>query len=190
MSFSEPHALAPRAGALLLTALMVCAAAPADARPSPRERAMAGAVQKNLGIYLTTAPLRDTAERIRLQQQGIEIWFLRPVSDAGREQAICDGARWLLTGRLDMAPGVGGLFAERSELQRVSLVFYEMATSLEMQRSGKYEQTRTPTPELRFTVSQSKAKQLDPAALGQTLTGRRCAAVARSVLDEVWVREK
>ena len=172
-------------------ALTLCAtlpAATADARPSPRLRATAGAVQKHLGIYLTTAPLRDTAERIRLQQKDIEIWFLRPVKPAQRTQALCEGARWLLTGRLAETTGVGAFFADRSELDQVTLVFYDMVTSLEMQRSGKYDQKRTPTPDMRFTISREKAAALDPVALSNTLTGRRCESVARSVLDAVWVR--
>jgi len=170
--------------------LMALWAAPADAAPGKRMRATAGSVQKHLGIYLTTGPLRGEAERIRLQQTGIEVWFLRPTSPAAREAAVCEGARWLMTGRLAQTAGVGALFAERSEIDQVTLVFYDMVTSVKLDRSGRYAQQRTPTPDVRLTISRSKAAQLDPAALAGTLNGRRCASVARSVLDEVWVRER
>lgn len=170
----------------LLSALAALSAPPAEA--SPRNRAAIAAVQKHLGVYLTTGELRDPAEKVVVQQQAIEVWFLRPVPAAERDAVVCDGARWLLTGRLDAAAGVGALFAELPEVDRVSLVFYDVLTDVERNRAGRYDQKRTPTPQARFTISRARAAQLDPKALAGTLRGARCGALAESVLDELWTK--
>lgn len=170
-----------------LAMLLLMPAAPAEA--NGRDRAVLAAVQKHLGIYLTTGAQRDPTEQVKLQQQGVEIWFMRPVPPAERDRAVCEGARWLLTGRLAASAGARALFAERNELDRVSLVFYDLVTDVDRNRSGRYDQKRTPTPHARFTITRERAKQLDPAALQTTLSGARCSSLAGSLLDELWLRD-
>jgi len=179
----------PRAAvaATLALSMLVPLAGPADA--ARRDRAVFAAVQKHLGIYLTTGALRDPAERIEVQQTGVEIWFMRPVPPAEREVALCEGTRWLLTGRLAASAGARALFAERNELDRVTLVFFDLVTKVDRNRSGRYDQKRTPTPHARFTITRERAAQLDPASLDKTLTGARCSTLAGSLLDEVWSRD-
>ena len=181
---SRPSGLSALAA---LMALALLSTPPADA--ARRDRAVLAAVQKHLGIYSVVGAQRDPSERVKLQQQGVEIWFMRPVPPAERDRAVCEGTRWLLTGRLAASAGAKALFAERNELDRVTLVFFDLATSVDRNRSGRYDQQRTPTPHARFTITRKRAAQLDPAALSQTLSGTRCSTVAKSVLDELWTRE-
>lgn len=166
-----------------LTSLFAPAALAAD-----RDRAVLAAVQKHLGIYSVVGAQRDPTEQVKVQQQGIEVWFMRPVPPSEREEAVCEGARWLLTGRMAISAGVGALFAERNELEQVTLVFYDLVTGVDRNRAGRYDQKRTPTPHARFTISRARAGQLDPKALEETLVGARCSAVAESVLDTLWTR--
>lgn len=176
----------PRAAALLLLLAPSLSATPAEA--ARRDRAVLAAVQKHLGIYSTIGSARDPSEQVKLTQKGVEVWFLRPVPPAERDAAVCEGTRWLLTGRLDASAGARALFAERGELDRVTLVFYELVTDVDRNRQGRYDQKRTPTPHARFSISRARAEQLDAAALKSTLSGARCSSLAGSVLDELWTR--
>ncbi len=175
---------APAALALALAALAL-SAPPADAAP---DRELLAAVQKHLGIYTALGAQRDPTERVVVQQQAVEVWFMRPIAPAEQDAAVCEGARWLLTGRLAASAGAGALFAARPDLKRVGLVFYELDTEVDRNRRGRYDQKRTATPHARFTITRERARQLDPAALEQTLTGTRCGSLAESLLDELWVR--
>lgn len=174
-------------GLLVLGAALLSASAPADA--ARRDRAVLAAVQKHLGIYSTVGSARDPSEQVKLTQKGVEIWFMRPVPPAARDRAVCEGTRWLLTGRLEASAGARALFAERSEIERITLVFYDLVTDVDRNRSGRYDQKRTPTPHARFSVTRERAGQLDPAALKTTLAGARCSTLAGSVLDELWTRD-
>lgn len=176
----------PRALALAALAAALCAPPAADAAPEDRD--LLAAVQKHLAIYTALGSRRDPSERVVVQQQAIEVWFMRPVPPAEQDAAVCEGARWLLTGRLAESTGAGALFADRSELKRISLVFYELDTEVDRNRTGRYDQKRTATPHLRFTITRDRAMQLDPKALEQTLRGTRCGSLAQSLLDELWIR--
>lgn len=160
------------------------------AMAGPRARATEAAVDAHLGIFSTTPEFREKAEGVRIRRDEAEIWFLRPVTPANRDAALCEGARWLLVGRLDAAQGVRPIFAARDVLERVTLVFYDVVTDVTLDRTGRYVQARTPTPQAKFTVSRRRAAELDPLALDKTLRGARCVEVAQSVLDVLWVKEE
>lgn len=170
-----------------LVASVACALAPASALAGPRARAAEAAVAKHLGIFSTTPEFRDEAEGVRIRREEAEIWFLRPVGGKDRDAALCEGARWLLVGRLDGAKGVRPIFATRDVLERVTLVFYDVETSVSLDRGGRYVQARTAAPQAKFTVSRSRAAELDPLALDRVLSGSNCVEAARSVLDTLWV---
>ncbi len=175
--------------ALLVASLALPLLAPASADAARRDRVVLAAVQRHLGIYSVVGDQRDPTEQVKLQQKGVEIWFMRPVEPTQRDRAVCEGTRWLLTGRLEASAGAKALFDERRELDRITLVFFDLDTAVTRNRSGRYDQKRTPTPHARFTITRARAAQLDPAALSQTLTGTRCSTVAQSVLDELWTRD-
>ncbi|MEZ4463347.1 MAG: hypothetical protein R3F43_02205 [bacterium] len=143
-------------------------------------------MQRHLGLFVTTPDRREASERVVVKPGRLGLWFLRAVPADQREVAVCDGARWLLTGRLAGSTGAPALFAALPDVQDVTLVFYRLETRVQPDAEGRYTQTRSPIPEARFKVTRQKATQLDAAALRQTLTGARCASVAASVLDEVW----
>ncbi|MCB9552124.1 MAG: hypothetical protein H6705_09635 [Myxococcales bacterium] len=173
----------------LLPALALLLAAP-PVGASTRSRATEAAVQRHLGIFLTTPEFRDPAERVEVRRDEAEIWFLRPVTGDERDAALCEGARWLLVGRLDAADGIGQVFRARDALDRVTLVFFDVETDVDLDRNGRYLQKRNPTPHAKFTVSRKRVAALDPLALDRALSGSDCVQSAREVLDTLWVREQ
>lgn len=176
--------------ALAAAALAALAVGPEPAQAAPdRARIITAAVQQHLGLYVTTPQLRDAGERVVVQRDAVEAWFLRPISPRERDTALCEGARWLLTGRMEASLGAKAFFAARSGVDQLTLVFYDVETALQLDRKGRYVQRRTARPEARFTISRARAGQLDPKALEQTLRGARCSSVARSLLDTLWTRD-
>ncbi|MCA9525764.1 MAG: hypothetical protein KC549_05650 [Myxococcales bacterium] len=172
----------PILAALALPGLAAAADPPVE--PPPADEA--AAVQRYLGLFVTTPDRREASERIVARQGRLEIWFLRSVPADQREQALCDGARWLLAGRLANSQGAPALFAALPDLQAVTLIFYRLETRVQPDADGRYQQQRDPIPEARFKIGREKASQLDAATLRKTLTGPRCASLGASVLDEVW----
>lgn len=173
-------AMLPRMGWLI--ALLFLAAPAAQAQPAAE-----ALIGEHLGIFLALPDRRDSHERIEIQQDRVEIWFLRaPETKATRARAICDGARWLLTGRLENAKGARALFDARPEVQTITLIFYAVETSVTPDRKGKYEQSRTARPTARFTIRRETARQLNVESLRKTLTGARCPSLAETVLDSLW----
>ncbi|MCA9537343.1 MAG: hypothetical protein KC620_00560 [Myxococcales bacterium] len=183
---------ARRAGVLCAFALVlanvasVCAQGAADVAADTNS--LESAVQAHLGVFLTTPALRDAAEGLRIQRDALEIWFLRPIEPKKRDAALCDGFRWLLLGRLAETHGVGALFAARSDLERVTLVFYDVETHVAPDRDGRYVQKRTPAPQARFTIGRGTAANLDPKVLEGTLRGPRCVTLGKSLVDLFWMK--
>jgi hypothetical protein len=157
----------------------------AQAEPAADAEA-AAAVQTHLGLFLTTEDRREASELVTHRDERLEIWFLRTVGPTQRDAAVCDGARWLLTGRLEKSTGARGLFAALPGVDEVVLVFYKLETRVKPDAQGRYQQVRDVSPEARFTLSRDKALQLDPATLRGTLVGDRCASLGVSLLDGVW----
>lgn len=135
---------------------------------------------------MTTDDRREGYEGVSLREGRVEIWFLRSVSAKTKSEALCEGARWLLTGRLAASSGARGLFGALPEIDEVVLVFYRLETRVKPDTEGRYQQTRDAVPQARFTLGRDKALQLDPAVLRGTLVGDRCAALGSSLLDGVW----
>lgn len=174
----------PRMGwliALLFVGAVV--GAPGAHAQAPAE----AAVGEHLGLFLALPDRRESHEKVTLTQERLEIWFLRaPETQAARARSICDGARWLLTGRLANSTGAKGLFAALPELQEITLIFYALDTKVSPDRDGKYVQSRSPQPTARFTIRRETASQLNLESLRKTLTGARCPTLAETVLDSVW----
>ncbi len=146
-------------------------------------------VQKHLGLYLTRPARRDEGEQVYVRREKLEAWLLRPISVKEVEKVVCDGARWLLNGRLRASLGVEKLFEARPETTEFSLIFYDVKTRVDPDRDGRYRQRRSVEPQARFTISRERIGQLDVESLEKALSGADCAKTARVVLDEVWVKE-
>lgn len=145
------------------------------------------AVQSTLGIFLTTPDRREQHERVAVQSGRLEIWFLRPVRRQDGDRPVCDGLRWLLTGRLADVPGVRALFEQLPSVDDVTLVFYDLETTVQPDASGRYRQLRNAAPQARFSVSRASATQLNPKLLEAQLQGPGCVALGRRLVDSVWV---
>lgn len=174
---------------LLLLADVATPAMASEAAGSQKESpsdASERAIANHLGIFLTRPNRREEYERIERDGDRLEIWFLRPVPRGARETTWCDGFRWLLTGRLDGADGVGALFSAEPTLSEVSLVFYDIETAVTADARGWYTQSRKPVPLARFTVSRGRAAMLDSAVLRETLKGPGCAKLGTTLVDAFW----
>jgi hypothetical protein len=146
-------------------------------------------VQKHLGLYLTRPDRRDDGEQVYVRREKLEAWLLRSITAKEVEKAVCDGARWLLKGRLRASLGMGRLFESRPKTTEFSLIFYDVKTRVDPDRDGRYRQRRSVEPQARFTISRERFGQLDVESLEKALTGADCAKTARVVLDEVWVKK-
>ncbi len=145
------------------------------------------AVQTHLGLFLTVPTRRDEGERIQLTRDRLEIWFLKPLGTAP-DEAVCDGLRWLLTGRLAQSAGAHALFQALPGVQQITLVFYAVETEVAPEGDGHYRQRRSAAPQARFTISRERAASLNPKQLRSTLTGARCVPLGRRLVDELWRR--
>jgi len=146
-------------------------------------------VQAHLGLYVTRLDRRDEGEQVYVRRERLEAWLLRPISAESVEKALCEGASWLLTGRLRASRGVGPLFEARPETETMSLIFYDVKTRVDPDRDGRYRQRRAIEPQARFSVDRARFSQLDAANLETQLRGADCVRNARVILNEMWVKE-
>jgi hypothetical protein len=155
--------------------------------PVQAQAPLAPVIKQHLGIFLALPDRREAFEKITLDKGRAEIWFLRSTpTSAARDVAICEGARWLLTGRLEATGGARAVFDARPDLDEMTLIFYALDTSVTPDRNGKYTQDRSARPTARFTIRRETAAQLNVESLKKTLKGARCASLAERVLDAVW----
>mgnify|MGYP007096624907 CR=1 FL=1 len=168
---------------MLICSLVTVGAARGSPAPPSKDEI---AVQAALGLFLALPDRREAGERVVRRQQGIEIWYLRPVSRGTRADALCDGMRWLVAGRLTSAPGANDLFARLPGIDELTLVFYDLETSVEPDARGRYRQARNARPQARFTLRRGTAAKLQPAPARVALQGGGCVAAGRQMLDEVW----
>lgn len=167
-----------------VAALMVGAAS--AAKPSPAEQQREAAVQEALGIYLTVPDRRESFERVRLDGDRLEVWFMRPMSRGKRAATLCEGFRWLVRGRLEASKGVGALFEALPEIESVTLVFYELETTVEPDREGRYTQKRGAVPRARYMLSRERAGLVQPAAAARALRGAGCTSRGEALVDGFW----
>ncbi len=168
-------------------ALVLGSAGPVEAKtPTLAERQMELAVQKHLSIYLTTRSRREASERVVLEGDRLEVWFMRPLPRSKRGDFLCDGFRWLIRGRLAGSTGIRALFAALPEIENVTLVFYELETKVEPDAQGHYTQLRNASARARYTVSRQRANMVDPVAAARALNGAGCAARGEALVDGFW----
>lgn len=170
--------------ALALAGLL--AGQPASAQDEVSDVALEASVQRHLGLFLTTPDRREGHERVVAHGPRLEMWFLRPVTRKDRDEAVCDGFRWLLAGRLANAGGIRALLAELTAVDQVTLVFYDLETRVEPDARGRYRQIRNAAPHARFTISREKAALLRTEGLRGSLAGAQCEEVGRSLVDLFW----
>ena len=171
----------------LSTIGLIVAAPPVQAETTSQLGAqLESLVARHLGVFVTVPKQRDPSERITLEGSTLTIRFLRPVT-GDRAEALCDGGRWLLVGRLDKTRGARALFTAAKRVNRLRLEFVDIQTTVHPSAQGVYEQHRSIRPQLTFELSRERALQLQPRVLRKTLTGKRCSSLIRSLLDRVSV---
>lgn len=145
-------------------------------------------VEDALGVYIVHPPLREPLERVVIEGDTAEVWFLRDLS-LGTEEAICDAYRWLFSGRFGNNKGVLSLFQKRPEIQNVKLIFYTVQTGVRVTYRAEYAQNRTPVRELELNVSKSRGLTVDAKSLEKVFKearGASCVAAGESLVDSHW----
>ena len=108
---------------VLFFILLICApiSSAAQGQSSENQR-LETLVAKHLGIFVTVPKQRDPSERIVLENGTLTIGFLKSLK---RDQAaaLCQGGRWLLTGRLARTAGARALFAPTRQLSEFASNF-------------------------------------------------------------------
>lgn len=162
-------------------------AGPTHARtPTPAERQIEAAVHRHLSVFLTTRDRREESERVALDGDRLEVWFMRPLPRANRAEALCDGFRWIIRGRLAGSTGIQALFAALPEIESVTLVFYELETKVQPDAEGRYTQLREASARARYTVTRQRAGMVDPVAAARALEGDGCASRGEALVDGFW----
>ena len=171
------------AARMMTAGILMLLSTEAIAQGSPDET-VESLVADNLGIFVVLPERRDPLETARVIDGTLIINFLRPIKNEP-ERAVCDGARWLLVGRLDQSRGAEGVFSQDPSIQQIRLMFYDLKTTVRPTEGGRYQQTRSAIPQLILEISRTRARQLKAEVLRETLRGSRCSSLARKLLDRV-----
>jgi len=153
----------------------------AEAQPTPAQA---------LDAFLTTPRYRDPDEGERRDRDRAEVWHLESLERGDLDAKVCEGARWLLTGRLKRSGGARAAFEADAGLRDLSLIFYKVKTRVSPDLRGRYVQSRTPTPVARFTLSREQALALNNDRLGELLSGPGCVTQARALLNDLWIADE
>ena len=193
---------ASRVPLLVLALVLVCGAAEAQQSSESAEEAavraemenemreldaMVASIEDILDVYLTVPERREVLEGVVLKNDRVELWTLRPL-ELNVEAGKCDAYRWLLLGRLSQSKGAAEVFRRFKQLSEITLVFYQVETSLENDGKGGYVQNRSAIRHLEITLGKKRALSLDPKALRKLLGGTResCIASGEQSVDHHW----
>jgi len=147
-------------------------------------------IERALDPYLTHERYRDQAERVELSAERGEVWILESLERGDLDRKVCDGARWLIQGRLKRSRGAREAFVKLPALRELSLIFYKAKTKVDPNLEGRYVQTRSAVSTARFTLSRERAIGLNPERAIKMLEGAQCFARAQELLDDLWVSPK
>jgi hypothetical protein len=147
------------------------------------------AVQKHLGIFQVLDELLDPNEHVEVVGPNVKIWFRQRLEPGRQDRQLCEGARWLISGRLDGVPGLKALFLSKPDLRQVSMVFYAVETSTRVTPSGRYEQSRRVVTQARFAIDRKRTMNLDRQAVSKALKRPDCRSLLKDLLTDFWVRK-
>lgn len=147
----------------------------------------AEAVERALDPFLTSAQYRDQDERVDLTDGRAEVWLLESLEQGDLAAKVCNGARWLIGGRLKQSTGARGAFSVLPELRELSLIFYKIKTKVDPNLEGRYVQQRSAVTAARFTLSRERAMMIHSERVMTLLQGPQCAEQAKQLLDDLWV---
>ena len=133
-------------------------------------------------------PRRDPSEQIIRRGTTLQIRYrkdLRKASAQQRDQFVCDATKWLIAGRLETSSGAAQLFADASEIQRLQFVTFAVDTSVEVNRKGRYDQTRKLVPLMVLSLERKRAASIDALKARENLSGKSCRKIAEVLLSQL-----
>lgn len=94
--------------------------------PDDPDAATKARIEALMGVYLVDPPRRHETERVNLVggQVRIDVWH--PVGGLSDAELKTRAVRWLVFGRTQYAPGVGGVFGELPQVNEVIFVFQDV----------------------------------------------------------------
>lgn len=144
-------------------------------------------VQKHLGIFQVVDEFLDPFERVEERDGELVIWFRTAVTKANQAQKTCAGARWLIAGRLGDVSGSKKLFLEHEAIKAITLVFYDVKTSVKLNQKNRYRQSRALVEHARFKLSREQSLRLDMDSVRRALSKPNCSRLAGELLTEMKV---
>jgi hypothetical protein len=144
-------------------------------------------IQEHLGIFQVVDELLDPFERVEEKDGQITVWFRSRLDAKNQNKKICDGARWLITGRLGAATGSNALFRKNPEVKGITLVFFDVETSVKLGKKNRYRQSRRLVEHARFNLTRKRGLSLDATAVRQALAQKNCHAVVPELLSTLKV---
>ena len=145
--------------------------------------------QSFLGIFSTIPTQRDRDEGYIIKGQTLEVWYrkdLRKLNATKRNRFLCDSVKWIISGRRTQSKGLSALFKQMGDLKEVKMITYNVSTSVDLDRHGKYQQTRRKKPQLIVRIERSRMAQLNEDRVAQSLQRDRCEVIAMKLASDVW----
>ena len=145
--------------------------------------------QAFLGIFSTIPTQRDQDEGYRIRGQTLEVWYrkdLKKLNLSQRNRFLCDSVKWIISGRRTNSKGLSALFRQMGALKDVKMITYDVTTSVDLDRQGKYQQKRRKKTQLVVRIDRSRAAQLNEERVTQSLQRDRCEVIAMKLASDVW----
>ena len=144
-------------------------------------------IERALDPFLTNAKYRDADERVEYVDGRAEVWVLESLEQGELATKVCDGARWLIGGRLKRSTGARGAFLAIPQLRELSIIFFKVKTKVNPNLEGRYVQVRSALTAARFTLSRERALMLHSERVLGLLQGPQCEEQARQLIDDLWI---
>ena len=144
-------------------------------------------IERALDPFLTNAEYRDADERVEYADGRAEVWVLESLEQGELAKKVCQGARWLIGGRLKRSTGARGAFLAIPQLRELSLIFFKVKTKVNPNLEGRYVQIRSAMTAARFTLSRERALMLHSERVLTLLQGPQCEEQARQLIDDLWI---
>ncbi len=144
-------------------------------------------VQEHLGIFQVVDEMLDPFERVDDRDGELTIWFRTAITATNRNAKVCAGARWLITGRLGNVGGSRKLFESHPQFKSITLVFFDVETSVKLNKKNRYRQSRALVEQARFKLERVQSLRLNMASARRALSTENCAVVAGELLSQLKV---
>lgn len=158
---------------MITLALALLMAAPAIYDQDDPLIQMKQRVEALMGVYLVDPPRRHPSERVHVRggQVRVDVWH--PVAGLSDAELKTRAVRWLVYGRTQYAPGIGGVFGEMPGVNEAILVFHDVNRPTQ---TGRRRDTQPDTVKkyLAIKLTRKKFERLNMRVIEQCIAQGDC----------------